>query len=89
MDKFVTVGHDFWVLAKMNKAILIFSVASTEICVLTYGNSIDNCWFVLVVADLHLSNGNIMGKYVISGFQSGVIFLSICVVYWFCKEANA
>ena len=53
MDKFVTVGKEFLVFAKINKMILIFSVASTEICVLTHGDSIYNCWSGLEVVNLH------------------------------------
>ena len=70
MDKFVTVGKEFLVFAKINKMILIFSVASTEICVLTHGDSIYNCWSGLEVVNLHETdkkkitenNSSVIGK---------------------------
>ena len=53
MDKLVTIGQEFRVFAKINKTMLIFSVASTEICALTHGDSIYNCWSGLEVVILH------------------------------------
>ena len=53
MDKFVTIGQEFWVFTKINETVLIFSFAITEICALTHGDSISDCWSGLEVVILH------------------------------------
>ena len=66
MDKFVTIGHEFCFLAEINHVVLIFSVASTEICVLTHRDSIYDCWLDLEVANLPKTDENITEKHMTS-----------------------